>query len=144
MGFLPAIAATLLVPPKPGFSEILAAAQAIAGSELATWRKLQPKADLALKFVDDGITPALTHLVRGRLGFAKPLATLDARVLTIVFGLATQPSRGRVAMEAYVFFGSFPKGFHAAYLVATDAKPPRVLSRAVLDRYEMARARPKV
>ena len=135
-----AFAALPPTPPvrKATVSDNLAAAKAVAAFELAWWRKNHPKADLAVKFSDEAITPPLAGLVRSRLGYKNPIAVLDAHVLTIVYDAATLPAPKRLGIDAYVFLGSFPKGFRARYLIRADGKEPRVVTRTVLERYEMA------
>lgn len=115
----------------------LTAAKAIATYELTPWRKLHPKADLSVTFADPAVTPAQANLIRVRLGYKNPTPVLDAYVLTMVFDLAERPAPRRLAMDAYVFQGSFPKGFRARYLIRTDGKEPRVLTRIVLQNYDL-------
>ena len=128
-----------MVPPAPalGVSYQLTAAKAIAAYELADWRKGHPKADLSISFNDPAVTPTLANLVRTRLGYKNPIPVLDATVLTLVYDAVTSPAKGRLAMDAYVFLGSFPKGFRAHYVIATDGKEPKVLLRTILTRYEL-------
>ncbi len=132
-----------VLPPTPpvrkaSVSDTLAAAKAVASYELAWWRKNHPKADIAVEFSDKAITPPLAALVRSRLGYKNPIAVLDAHVLTIVYDVATIPAAKRLGIDAYVFLGSFPKGFRARYLIRANGKEPQVMNRTVLERYEMA------
>ncbi len=144
MTFVPAIVLLAQKPalPSPGVADSAAVGKAVAAYELAPWRKLHPKADLALTFTDPTIPPAVASRIRTALGCTTPMPVLDTAVLTLVFGIAKNSAPKRLSIEAYVFQGSFPKGFRALYLVATDGKAPRVLSRTLLDRYEIAPAKP--
>lgn len=145
MTFVPAIVLSLAQAaplPKPTPSENVAAGKAIAAYELAPWRKLHPKADLALTFTNPAVAPAQANLVRQALGYKDPTPVLDSTVLTLVFGAAQRPAPKRISVEAYVFQGSFPKGFRALYLIGTDGKAPKVLSRTILDKYEIVPAKP--
>ena len=134
------ISAFLTLQAKPeirgSVSDQLAAAKAIATYELAWWRKKHPKADLALTFADPTVTRPYIVLVRSRLGYKNPFAELNPEVLTMVLDRATAPKAKRMTAEAYVFFGSFPKGFRASYLIRTDGREPKVLTRTVLQRYD--------
>lgn len=144
MTFVPALVAftqaTAL--PAPGVGETIAAAKAIAASELTPWRKLHPKADLALTFTDPTVPPAFAGAIRKGFGYKTAMPTLDAAVLTLVLGPATRPAPKQVSMEAYVFLGSFPKGYRAQYTVDTGGRVPRVLTRTILDKYEITRTKP--
>jgi hypothetical protein len=121
---------------RGSLSDQLAAAKAIAAYELAWWRKGHPKADLALSFSDPKISQTYVNLVRSRLGFKNPVAELNPHVLTLVLNGAAAPKARRMTAEAYAFFGSFPKGYRASYVIRTGGKEPKVLTRTVLQRYD--------
>lgn len=115
----------------------LVAAQAIAAYELAPWRKLHPGADLELTYANATVTAPMAMAVRKRLGYSKPLAVLGPSVLTIVLQPSSRISPQELVAEAYVFLGSFPKGYRALYVVERGAKAPKVMSRTIVQRYEM-------
>lgn len=114
----------------------LVAAEAIASYELPSWRKLHPKADLALTYANATVTAPMAMAVRKRLGLTSELAVLDPTVLTIVLQSASRSSARRLQAEAYVFLGSFPKGYRALCVVERG-KRPKVVSRTIVQRYEM-------
>lgn len=128
------------IPPatKATVAQETAAARAVSAFELAWWRKNHPKADLDVTFRNPAVTPVQVSALRSALGYPDPMPVLDLHVLTIVFDHADVPAPKRLGIEAYVFLGSFPKGFRARYLIQSDGKAPRVLSRTVLERYEIA------
>ena len=134
--------APALPPPAPvraTLAEEVAAGGAIAAYELAWWRRNHPKADLALTFNDPEATPALVALVRRRLGYPNPLPVLDPEVLTLVLDRPLRSAPRRLTVEGFAFLGSFPKGFQARYLVALEGGKARVLTRSVLQRYELTK-----
>ena len=118
-------------------TEKLVVAQSVAACELAPWRKIHPKADLSISFNDPSITTVQTTALRSRLGYKNPIAKLDPQVLTVVVDDASRTAPKRFTMDAYVFLGSFPKGFRARYVVGIEGKAPKVLSRTILQRYEL-------
>ena len=141
LGFL-ALSLGVAPPPTP-VAETLLAAQAVAASELATWRNGRPDADLTLEFAEDRIPKGSEWTVRQRLSYKNPLPVLNARVLTIVLASTETPKVKQVLVDAYVFQGSFPRGFRARYVVSTAGKRPRVVSREIVERYDLQKGKPQ-
>ena len=128
---------------KASVAETILAAKAVAASELAVWRKAHPKADLTLDFADDRMPKYAEWSVRKGLEYKNVMPVLNAQILTIVVASVEGTSKPRqVEMDGYVFQGSFPKGFHARYVIDTGGKAPRILSRSILERYDIEPVKP--
>lgn len=134
---LPVTLAVSSTPAQPSVADDLLGARAIIAYELPAWRKLHPKADLDLTFNNRSVTPAQASAIRTGFGYKNTSPVLDLNVLTLVFDLPQRPKAKRISMDAYVFLGSFPRGFRARYLIRTDGKIPRVLTRTLLQQYDI-------
>ena len=127
-----------VVAPKASVAETILAAKAVATSELGAWRKEHPKADLTVDFGDDRVPKYAEWSVRKDLGYKNAMPVLNPQVLTIVVASVERtPKPRQVIFDGFVFQGSFPKGFHARYLVETGGKAPRILSRTMLESYDI-------
>ena len=133
-----ALAPAAVAGAKASVAETILAAKAVATSELDAWRKIHSKADLTIDFGGDRMPKYAEWSVRKSLGYKNTIPVLDAQVLTIVVASVERTAKPRqVEFDGFVFQGSFPKGFHARYLVETGGKAPRILSRTLLERYDI-------